>query len=193
MPIPEDELREVAKQGSKIVDWCLRDGDVAAVFESKATAFNKSALTTGKNDEIESSLKQVFRGCEQCREFILDCSKPSSPYHRVKGATKFFSVVVTRERMPLIDSVPMKELMGPEHGETIVLSIQQLELLQMFSSKGVSLFDSLSLIQENGLIGALKLLYEKTGAIHGASFLHRYDNALYEALGEKVAGAINKH
>ena len=164
------------------VDWVLRLGEVAVIIECKATSFNRTAQTTGASEAIDYSLKQVKKGIEQCEAFIEDLRSGSRKHKSLDGCSKYIPVVITWERMPLVNSKPMLRdfLQSANSLGLVILSVQDLELLEMYDSKGINPVESIELIRSLGYYEGFEELHNRFPVVHEDSFLSSYDGLLFD-------------
>ena len=94
--LSEGDIRKTyPEKNGKAPDWAVVDGSTAVLIECKATRFTRAALTTGDENVVNDSLKQVITGLKQLDEFTRACEakRPGlEPFHH---CTKFKPVLAT--------------------------------------------------------------------------------------------------
>ena len=190
--VSEDEIRQTypAKRG-KVPDWAVVDGSTAVLVECKATRFNRIALATGDESEVDKSLKQVLKGLGQLHEFAEACRAKRPGLERFHGCTEFKPVLSTPEPPYLVNSHFFREHVDgllAARGITglpwLVLPVDELERLQPHLKAGINLGETVDALREPGTTfnDVLEGMVERTNLSYKDSFLYARDERLFGAL-----------
>lgn len=190
----QDIRRTYPEKKGKVPDWVIIDGDTAILVECKATRFSRAAITTGAEEEIHKSLKQVMKGLRQVHNFLEACKAKKSGLDVLHGCSNFVSVLVTLEPLYLINSLFFKEYINAklaDEGITdlswLILSVEELEKLQPHALSGVKLTEILDELYDNKTFNTvLEEIFSKTGLTFRDSFLYKKHQELYDQLGFSV-------
>lgn len=184
----EETIQKTYKK--KAPDWAVIDGHTAILFEVKATKFSLPALTTGFVNEINESLKQVVKGLKQLIEFkdaILLKEKGLEAFY---NCTEILICIVTHERLYLTNSVLFRDHInkllvdeGINISSWLILSVQEMEILQPHLASGIGFAEILKSIKEDSYDETLKRIETLTGKTYKDSFLHKKDKEMFEHLG----------
>lgn len=191
--ITEKELRDTyPSTNGKVPDFVIIEESTAILLECKATRFLRAAISTGQEEAIKDSLKQVIKGLKQLYDFLNACKMKSPGLERLYNCNKFKSVLITFEPLYLINSAFFREYINnllireniPNFGWSI-LSIEEIEILQPHLENGLlfgSLLESLDSKSFNEVLKEISIKNNKTFA---NSFLYKKFNDLYNELGIK--------
>jgi hypothetical protein len=191
----ERELRQTYKsQQGKVPDWIILDGDTAILIECKATGFSRKALATADETTIDYSLNRVVDGLTQLSEFREACERREAGLERLNCCSTFRTLVITFEHMFLVNSLPFREIIWPRLSERlstkgikpspwVVLSIGQLENLQVHLSAGIRMATFLKKVDSMMLDKAFEEIQNETKRTYEHSFLHEKDKEIHSLLG----------
>lgn len=174
----------------KAPDWAVVDGSTAVLIECKATRFTRAALTTGDEDEVNKSQKQVITGLKQLDEFIKACKAKTPGLERFHRCTEFEPVLATLEPLHLINSTFFREHIdqllvekGISNLPWWVLPMGELEVLQPHLAAGIGLAKTIDDLRNATFNEVLEGLIEQTGRTYMDSFLYPREEELYRLLG----------
>jgi len=192
--LSEDDIRKTyPTDRGKVSDWIIIEGSTAILIECKATRFSRAALTTGTEDVINDSLKQVMKGLRQLHEFREACTAKQPGLEASYACTEFRPVLITLEPLYLVNSDLFREHIDDKlaaEGITnlpwLILAVDELEKLQPHMAAGIGLDKILDDRNEKPLNTILEELHSQTGRTYKDSFLYDAgDRELYERLGLK--------
>jgi hypothetical protein len=189
--ISEDSIRQTYPESSgKVPDWIVLDGSTAILIECKATRFSLTALTTGAQESIDYSLKQVRTALRQLHEFRQAVIKKAPGLERFHHCSEIKPVVVTFEPLYLVNSVFFRDhinhlLLESDNITGLpwrILSVKELECLQPHLGTGISLRETLASMEVNTHHQVVQDLQTKTGLTYKDSMVYQFDREMYERL-----------
>jgi len=185
----EDIRRNYSQQKGKVPDWVIIDGATTILIECKATRFSKAATTLGSEDAVNDSLKQVIKGLHQLHDFRKACRKKAEGLEAFHTSNKIISVLITLEPLPMINSSLFKEFIDQklsQKGKTSfpwrILSINELENLQVHLAAGVSFSEIINKLNAETFNNVLIELHSLTGKTYKDSFLYKRDQEMHRLL-----------
>lgn len=166
--LSEKDIRDTYLESrGKVPDWAVVDGSTAILIECKATRFTRAALTTGDEDEVNKSLKQVLTGLKQLDEFIKACKAKTPGLERFHHCSEFEPVLATLEPLHLINSTFFRDHIdrllvdkGTTNLRWWVLPVDELEVLQPHLAAGVGLSATIDKLRDATFNEALEGLIE---------------------------------
>lgn len=189
--LSEEEIRKTypEKEG-KVPDWVVVDVSTAVLIECKATRFTRAALTTGDEDAVNDSLKQVVTGLKQLDRFTKACEAKRRGLEQFHHCTKFEPLLATLEPLHLINSTFFRghidQLLVEEGVNSLpwlVFPLDELEVLQPHLAAGVGLSDTVVALRDSTFNEVLEGLIEQTQRTYKDSFLYPKEEELYRLLG----------
>ncbi|HEX8362603.1 MAG TPA: hypothetical protein VF613_20955 [Longimicrobium sp.] len=104
--LSEDDIRRryPSSKGRKAPDWVIVDGSTAILVECKATRFTRAAISTGAEQAVNDSLKQVLKGFKQLHLFREACKAGTPGLEALHHCTDFLPVVLTLEQLYGVNS-----------------------------------------------------------------------------------------
>jgi len=176
-------------QRGPVPDWIVLEGNTAVLIECKATRFSRSALATGSKTAIDSSLKQLLKGLGQAIRFKKACQRREPGLENLSGVGAFSIVFVSLEPLHLVNSYFFRQyidqLLAADalyDDSWVVLSIQDLEMLQPHLAAGISISEVISRLRTENASSVLNDVSCRTGLSYQNSFLYEKDRELYERL-----------
>jgi hypothetical protein len=171
-------------------DWAVVDGTTAVLIECKATRFTRRALSTGDEGAVKDGLKQVIKGLKQLDEFVKACRARRSGLERFHSCTSFKFILTTLEPLHLINSTFFRKhvdsllaTQGITDLPWLILSVDELEILQTHLSAGISLSGTVDKLRDATFNEVLEQMIEQTGRTYKDSFLYSKEEELYRLLG----------
>jgi len=187
----EDEVRKTySSEKGKVPDWIIVDGTTAILVECKATRFSRAALTTGDENAINDSLKQVIKGLRQLHWFRESCIAKQPGLEALHSCNNFKPLLVSLEPLYLVNSTFFREYIDAQlASEGIVnlpwriLAIDQLEKLQPHLAVGMELSTVLEELERKQFDSILDEAHKRTGLTFKDSFLFSVSEELDKRLG----------
>jgi hypothetical protein len=189
--LSEDEIRQTyPTDKGKVPDWIIVEGDTAILFECKATRFSRAALTTGSEQAVNDSLKQVRKGLRQLHQFRQACQAKAPGLEALHGCKALRPVLVTLEPLYMINSPLFRNYINSElaaEGVTNlpwhIFSVEELERFQPCALDGISFKDVFEGLKKKTFPQLLDEFNKTTGMTFKDSFLYEIDRELYRRLG----------
>ena len=189
--ISEHSIRERYPESSgKVPDWVVLDGSIAILIECKATRFSLTALSTGAEESVDYSLKQVLAALRQLHEFRQAVIEKATGLERFHHCSEIKSVVVTFEPLYLINSVFFRDhinrlLLERDNITGLpwrILSVKELECLQAHLGTGISFAETLTSMEVKNYHQVLQDLQAKTRLTYKDSMIYQFDREMFERL-----------
>jgi len=188
--VTEKELRKTyPTTRGKAPDFVIIEGATAILIECKATRFLRSAICTGQEEAIRDSLKQIKKGSKQLYEFSNACNQKKLGLEKLYDCNRIESVIITFEPLYLINSYFFREyiddllrLEGLENFDLIILSIEELEILQPYLKDGVRFTYLLDLLKSKSFDKVLENLLADNKKTFLDSFLYEKFKDFYKKL-----------
>lgn len=189
--LSEEDIRNTyPEERGKVPDWAVIDGSTAVLVECKATRFTRAALTTGDENAVNDSLKQVITGLKQLDEFTKACEAKKPGLEQFHHCNKFEPVLATLEPLHLINSTFFREHIDQLLAEKdvnnlpwLVLPLDELEVLQPHLAAGIGLSETIDKLRDATFNEVLEGLIEQTGRTYKDSFLYPKEEQLFRLLG----------
>jgi hypothetical protein len=189
--LSEDDIRNTyPEEKGKVPDWVVIDGSTAILVECKATRFSRAAVTTGAEDAIEDSLKQVMKGLRQLHSFREACKTKQPGLETLHICSTFKPVLITLEPLYLVNSEFFRQYIDGElakEGITdlpwLILAVDELEKLQPHAAAGIGLSRIVEGLEGKPFHMVLEEIQSQTGQTYEGSFLYSTERKLYQRLG----------
>ncbi len=189
--LSEDDIRNTypAERG-KVPDWVVINGSTAILVECKATRFSRAAVTTGTEDAIRDSLKQVMKGLGQLNSFIEACKTKQPGLEALRTCTTFKPVLITLEPLHLVNNILFRQYINDELAKDgitglpwLILAVDELEKLQPHMAVGIGLSWIVRDLEGKSFHTVLEGIQSQTGRTYKDSFLYSTELELYQRLG----------
>jgi hypothetical protein len=194
VPIPaltsEEAIRSTySDQRGQVPDWIVLEGNTAVLIECKATRFSRAAVATGSKTAIDNNLRQLLKGLGQAIRFKEACQQREPGLENLSGVGEFSIVFVSLEPLHLVNSYFFRQYIDQLLADDalyddswVVLSIQDLEMLQPHLAAGISISEVISRLRAENTSSVLNDVSSRTGLSYKNSFLYEKDRELYERL-----------
>jgi hypothetical protein len=164
----------------KVPDWIFITDSCAVFIECKATRFTRPALTEGTEDAVNYSLSQTIKGLNQLNEFTKACQAKKTGLEAIHNCQEFRPLLITFEQLFLVNSELFKkhingilQAKGIVDLQWIILSVQELEVLQPHLKSGLDFCTLLADIQTKNFNDVIEHLTQVNGITYKDSFSYK--------------------
>lgn len=173
----------------KVPDWVIVEGKTAILIECKATSFNRLALSTAAEEQIDKSLRQVQKSLQQLHEFREACMMKTRGLEAFMECTAFEPIVITLEQLYLINSGWFRDYVDSRLHSNMrnlpwhILSVEELEAFQPHAAAGYSVIEFFKQLGKDTFPHVIKRVEDKTNCTFKDSWLHEQEMTIWDSLG----------
>ena len=174
----------------KTPDFVIMDGSTVILVECKSTRFSLPALSTGAEESVNESLKQVLTGLKQLFQFKKALQERRPGLERFYHCTAIKPLLITFEPLYMINSKFFRKHVdnllrkdGIHDLAWQIMDIKELECFQSHFQAGESISSTLSALESAPYNQVLNELADRTGRTYKDSMLYKHDQEMYKQLG----------